>query len=162
MWKNRIRHSRGIRMKPLACEVNWYEGYANKPELRITVDEFPNKEDLRYEEKDHCFFAEKNGYISFFYWEKPERGYGGREFPITMKDKTLKVLTGPWSSRASVMCEHFQPCLDVAIRENYSVFFSGHVTLEFAQEAINLCEEKIELIELEERGETIWVPQRKV
>lgn len=154
-------------MKPVACSVNWYEGYANDPVLQIVVDRIPNAEEFRYDHKDGLWFAEKEGYVRFFSWNGPgnEEGYGNRCFPIKTKDGEEVVLRGPWSSRSGVMNKYFNPqSLDVSVKTEDSpyetLWYSGHVTLLFALEAIKLCEEPIELVVKESHGEYIFVPKK--
>lgn len=154
-------------MRPVACSVNWYEGYSNDPRLQIVVDEKPKFEDLRYEHKgESLWFAHKEGYVSFFSWRGPgnEDGYCGRKYTITLLNGTKKDLLGPWSSRSGVMNQYFIPqCLDVSLKttqDTYSCWCAGAVTLEFALEAIKLCEEPIELVVKESHGEYIFVPKK--
>lgn len=127
-------------MRILKSKVEWNERYLNWPNLEITVDRFPSPESMLYEEHNHIFYAERFGYVSFFYYTAPGDGFGGREFPIQMKDNTFLVLKGPWSSRAScVNTQGFGPCLDVTLYEaeaKYKCGIAGAVTLHFAQRAL--------------------------
>lgn len=155
-------------MKPISCSVDWKKEYSNYPELQIVVDEFPKKEDLRfkYNEKG-LWFAEKDGLVSFFDWNGPknEGGYYGREFSIKLEDNSEIILLGPWSSRSGVMNKYFTPqCLEVNIKTQNNIstcWFSGVVTLEFALEAIKLCEEPVELVVDYKNEEYYFVPKRK-
>ena len=158
-------------MKAIECSVNWYEKYANDPQLRIIVDEMPKHEDLRYKHIDigttELWFAEKEGYVSFYAWKSPKQdeGYGRRHFPIILEDGSMVTLLGPWSSRAGVMNKWFLPqCLDVALKplkDKYDLWYGCSVTLEFALEAIKLCVEPIDLVVRDKHGEYIFVPQLK-
>jgi hypothetical protein len=122
MWKNRDKYAGGAYMKPTKCAVEWYEGFANSPELRIVVDAFPDKKAFKYKQKGSLYFAELEGYVSFFSYSKPDDGYAGRHFPITMKDGTEKTLIGPWSSCAGVMSPVFTPVLDVTMQQENDKF----------------------------------------
>jgi hypothetical protein len=154
-------------MKPVSCSVEWYEGYSNDPRLQIVIDEYPKG--LRYEHKqESLWFAEKDGYVSFYSWKGPgdEEGYCGRCYPITTINGEEVTLRGPWSSRSGVMNKYFTPqCLDVSIKtveKLNSCWCAGAVTLEFALEAIKLCEESIELVVKESHGEYLFVPRKIV
>jgi len=153
-------------MKPVACSVEWYEGYANDPRLQIVVDRIPNAEEFRYEHKGGLWFAEKEGYVRFFSWNGPgnEEGYCGRCYPIKTIEGEETILRGPWSSRSGVMNKYFTTqSLDVSVKtenDEYSCWCAGHVTLLFALEAIKLCEEPIELVVKESHGEYIFVPKK--
>lgn len=168
MWKDRDRRTGSVYMKPISCSVEWYEGYANDPKLQIVVDGKPKFEDLRYEHKGGLWFAEKGGYVSFFSWHGPknEEGYCGRCYPITTVEGEEVLLLGPWSSRSGVMNQYFTPqCLDVSLKtvsDTYSCWCAGATTLEFALEAIKLCEEPIELVVKESHGEYLFVPRKIV
>jgi hypothetical protein len=157
-------------MKPIECSVNWYEKYANDPELQIIVDKLPRQEDLRYKHIDigttELWFAEKEGYVSFYAWNSPkqDKGFYGRHFDITLEDGSMVTLLGPWASRSGVMNKWFLPqCLEVSLKEekNYNgvSWYSCSVTLEFALEAIKLCKEPIDLVVKYKYGEYIFIPQ---
>jgi len=154
-------------MKPISCSVEWYEKWANDPILQIVVDEIPNREDLRYKHKQTLWFAEKDGYVSFFYWEGPNNngGYYGSNYKITLEDESTVTLLGPWSSNSAAVNMQFIPqCLDVSIKtekEKLSCWCSGAVSLEFALEAIKLYEEPIELVVKNTAYGYIFVPQRR-
>jgi hypothetical protein len=127
-------------MRLISAEVEWHEQYLNHPNLVLRVDKLPCPESMIYEERNKIFYAERFGYVSFFYYSTPGDGYGGREFPITMKDGTSRILKGPWSSRAScVNRQGFGPCLDVTLLEGNGSRYgaiAGAVTLHYAQRAL--------------------------
>ena len=155
-------------MKPISCSVEWYEEYSNDPILQIVVDEIPSREDLRYQHKRNLWFAEKDGYVSFFAWAGPgnEGGFYSSKYAIILEDGSTVTLLGPWSSNSAAINKYFIPqCLDVAIKteeDKFSCWCSGAVSLEFALEAIKLCEEPIELIVKNlDYGYYIFVPQRR-
>ena len=154
-------------MKPISCSVEWYEKYANDPILQIVVDEIPSREDLRYQHKRSLWFAEKDGYVSFFCWKGPgdDGGYYGSKYTIILEDGSTVTLLGPWSSNSAAMNRNFIPqCLDVAIKteeDNFSCWCSGAVSLEFALKAIKLCEEPIELAVKNTAYGYFFLPQRR-
>lgn len=139
-------------MEVLKAEINWMEEWANEPGLYLLLKDCPKHEELKYEERNSCFFAEKDGLIEFFHYKQPGDGYAGRHFNITMQDGSHKVLKGPWSSRASVMNKQgFTPCIEAAITENPEVwekgytFYSSAVTVKLAEKALKLINESIHL-----------------
>lgn len=157
-------------MQPIECSINWNYRFERLSELQIVVNEIPNLDDLRYKHIDlgcnELWFAEKEGYVSFFSWASPKQsgGFNGRHFPIILEDGSMITLLGPWASRAGVMNKHFLPqCLDVAIKVHPAIkstcWRKAAVTLEFALEAIKLCKEPIELVVNYDHGEYIFVPQ---
>lgn len=155
-------------MKPIACSVNWYEGYSNDPVLQIVVDKIPADEELIYEKKGvSLWFAEKDGYVRFFSsrGEENGKGYCGRCFQIKTKGGEEVTLRGSWSSRAGLINNYFTPqCLEVLIKTSSNsngCWHSGAVTLLFALKAIKLCEEPIELVAKEFHGEYTFVPMKK-
>ena len=124
-------------MEILDMKVDWREAWDNKPEILLLVNRIPLLESMRFEKKDSLYYAENRGYVAFFSYSSPGRGYGGYCFRITMQDGSSEVLVGPWSSRASVMNEAgFTPCLDVLMTSDPDSWKSGfgftsaHVTLE--------------------------------
>ena len=123
-------------MKVLQTSVDWYPGYANSPQLKVLVDKAPDHSLLRYEKRGGLYFAHLDGYVSFFYYDKPGDGYAGRVFDITLLDGTQVSLKGPWSSRAGcVNNAGFEPCLNVSLTDDPTVwtrgytFFAAAVTL---------------------------------
>jgi len=147
-------------MKILKSRVDPMEGFANDPQLYILVDKMPPLDELVYERKGDCYFAEKDGYVRFFFYAKPGPGYGGREFHIKVKegDKVIeKVLKGPWSSRSGVMNKlGFTPCLEVAITDDPKVFERGHTfyaaaaTVDLVKEALPLVWDLVEKIKFDD------------
>lgn len=134
-------------MKLIKAKVNWGEGYANSPSLDILVDKMPDLNDLRHRRKGNLYYAELDGYVDFFSYTSPDRGFGGRTFNITMENGEKKALHGPWSSRASVMNSvGFGPCIDVGITESPQsyergyTFYSGHVTVNLIENSKHLVE----------------------
>jgi hypothetical protein len=150
-----------IEMKLLKAEVDWMQGWANSPRLIVEVDKTPVH--LRYRKKEvggeTVYFAENEGFVAYFSHDpKNERGYGGREFDITLEDGSDVTIKGPWSSRCGVMNSlGFTPSVEVILVENDSRS-SGAVTVEFAQQAIALINDpRITLVENNKReGEPRW------
>lgn len=133
-------------MKIVDARVNWYVGFMNDPELSILVHGHPEHKDLRYEQRGPLYFAECDGYVSFFaHSGNPEQqeGYCGDHFRLTMKDGTDKVLKGPWSSRSGVMnAAGFTPSREVVLftddlsyLRNYTGF-AAHITEELYLAAV--------------------------
>lgn len=117
-------------MKILDLRVDWYLDYGNDPVFEILVDKIPDRKLLHYENNAWAWFAELDGYVSFFSWRGPanEGGYGGSRFPITMKDGSEKVLLGPWSSGSYAMnaVGDFPQCLCVHMTDDKDVWQRGH------------------------------------
>lgn len=159
-------------MKPLDAKIHWSFEYANQPTLQLLVDKIPDTNDMRYEYKDNCYFAEKDSYVKFFYYERPGNGYGGAKIPIVLKDRASKILIGPWSSGSYAMNKLFRPSLDVHIIDKPDdfnrgyTFIAGHVTLEFASKAVLKYLPDVELIKVydgynEPRDTFQWIPVLK-
>jgi hypothetical protein len=110
-------------MKLIDIEIDWMEAFANHPSIKFIVDkyEYPN---YIYEEKQGLYYAETDGFASFFSYTAPGEGFAGRHFDITMKDGSKKTLIGPWSSRAGCLNKiGFGPVIEGSIQ--YSEY--GHV-----------------------------------
>lgn len=135
-------------MKLVRMKIDRYEGYANRPAFILTAENVPGADELRYEVRDGCYFAEKNGLVRFYYYTKPGDGFGGSKFLITMTDGTEKELIGPWSSRAGVMNgQGFKPCLEVVLNG-----FASAVTVEWLESQGIPCKA------IDSHGETIYEP----
>jgi len=130
-------------MNVLAAKVNWCEQYDNNPNLELLVDAFPDHSLLRYEKRGSLYCTELDGYVSFYAYSRPDNGFGGRVFPITMVDGSKVDLKGPWSSRAGCMNDAgFKKCVDVSFIDDRAAydrgytFYAGHATLELCQGAV--------------------------
>lgn len=112
--------------------------------LQILVDRIPKLEELRFSCKDGCYFAEKDGYVEFYYWSGKgnDGGFYGREFPIIMEDGKKVVLKGAWSSRSSIMNKFFKQSIEISITENKNnfergyTFFGRAITVELAKDVV--------------------------
>lgn len=155
-------------MEVLDAKVNWYLGYANDPELELLVDRFPGLEEFEFEQRDDCWFAEKDEAVYFLHHsgkDENEGGFYGAEFRLRTKTGEVKALLGPWSSRAGVMNKvGFTPCLDVSYTDEVEAFkrgyfTGGHVTLHLALHVIKRFLPGIHLARIEEEdGEVRYVP----
>lgn len=147
-------------MNIIKSKVNWNESFQNYPDLELEVENVPDIKTMRYEERNGIYYAEREGYVSYFYYKNPDNGFGGREFPITMKDGTEKVLKGPWSSRAAcVNNQGFGPIVDVVIQYNQYHRIACAVTLRIAQKAIKMLPYKVFLIPyVTNSGEVVFTP----
>lgn len=132
-------------MKILAAKVRTYSEFDNLPTLEVLVDKIPDNDSLVYEQKGNSYFAEKDGYVNFFYYSRPDEGYGGRVFTINTKGG-LKDLHGPWSSNSEAMYqEGFQRSVNVSITDDPKAFErgytfnAGYLTLEKFVEACNVA-----------------------
>jgi len=133
-------------MRALACDVDWSEGWANNPRLKLLVDKLPPRSELRYECKDGLYYAELDGYVSFIYKADPsvpDKGFGGAKRTLILKDGTELSFAGGWSSRAGVANRlGFKECVDVAITDDPKNWEKGYaslavaVTYEFALNAV--------------------------
>lgn len=125
--------------------LDWMEGWHNATGIHLLMDgsEMPAISDLRYEETKlsattGVVFAEKDGYVNYFFYNSDQSGYAGRVFKLKMKDGTEKILKGPWSSRAGVMnAMGFTPCVDVTIEVSRNTLFSCSVTLDFLNKILH-------------------------
>ena len=117
----------------------------NSHNLQILVDYIPKTEEMRFEHKKGCYFAENRGYVKFYYWSGKgnDGGFYGKEFDIIMKDGKKVTLKGAWSSRSGVMNTLFRPhCIEVGIIDNQKwferghAFYSGAITIDLAKRAL--------------------------
>lgn len=134
-----------IMMKVTKVECDWWFGFEAYPvHLKFRVDAIPDPTSLVYKKKEDLYFAEKEGYVSFFYSNpKNPTGYGGRVFLLKMEDGTTRCLKGPWSSNPGTMERAgFPPSIDCTLVTNFHcgedgvqpIHYSGNVTVAFAKE----------------------------
>jgi hypothetical protein len=141
-------------MKLIDVKIDWMIGWSNDPRLLMFVEDLPKASDLRYEKNGDLYFAEKDGFVSFFAWAgKPSQGFGGREIPITMKDESVVILQGPWSSNCGVMNDiGFTPSMEVSYTNDQKawngdgIFYAGAMTVEFCSDALKTIGEKIDAV----------------
>lgn len=141
--------------------IDWMEGYANDPEIKVLVDEIPK--DFIYEKRGSLYFAEKEGCVRFFYYERPDRGYGGTKFELKMEDGSTVILKGPWSSNSMTMNgAGFNPSIEVAMTEEVEVFkrgytfYAGAMTVEKVREGFKKFLPSVELRPVTKDGEPCY------
>jgi hypothetical protein len=135
-------------MNVLDSKIYHNKQYANPPTLQILVDGYPATKDMVFQSKPlnggTAYFAEKNGYVSFFHHDpRLETGYGGSIFTLTLETGETVNIKGPWSSRPSVMGPLFGiDCMDASLildRDSFNrgfTFSAGHITIELAKTII--------------------------
>jgi len=155
-------------MKIIAAKIRWNNEWDNDPNLELLVDAFPDYSLLRYEKRGSLYYAELDGYVSFYAYSGPGDGFGGRTFPITIIDGTQVNLKGPWSSRAGCMNNAgFKKCVDVSFiddRASYDrgyTFYGGHATLEICQKAIDEFLPEVILVCPKKETEEVYHPYLK-
>lgn len=128
-------------MKVLKAKIDWMLKWSNSPTLQILVDKIPT--DLEYEQHGSCYFAEKEGYVNYYSYTRPDEGFGGRKFELKMKDGSVKTLIGPWSGNSAfAAASGFTPCMECSIIDNpvdYErgyTFYAGNITIELAKQVI--------------------------
>jgi len=90
--------------------IDLHTGYGNKPTFIVQVDELPNRNDVLFEKRvtedgNGLYFGyTEDGYVRFYSYREPGRGYSGATFSIMMREDGKEIdLVGPWASRAGVM-----------------------------------------------------------
>lgn len=155
-------------MRPLKCNVRWNEHSLNAAGLEILVDEIPAGPFI-YELFDvggkTLWLAERDGLVRFYVETDDKRGFGGSEFEIQTRTGPY-TLVGPWSSRAGVMNLFFETqSLEVSLTADpkgfeEGVFYSAHVTLAKAREALSLLQEPVRLRRVTKwEGEVYYEPE---
>lgn len=155
-------------MKILNARIRWNLEWANDPDLEVLVDRFPSQDEFEFEQKGRCWFAEKDGAVSFFSHsgeDVNEKGFYSSTFKLRMKDGSIKTLRGPWSSRSGVMNKQgFTPSVEVRIFEDEESFnrgytaFAGHITLKLAQKVIKKFLPNVYLVRIEDETDIYYVP----
>jgi len=117
----------------LDARIKWNEGLGNEPDLEVLVTRIPSLAEMRFEEpRKLCYYAEQDGFVTYFCDNPHNRqGYGGSVFELVMKQDGRKVaLTGPWSSRASVMnMLGFTPCTEAYMTDRPEDWKKGYVSI---------------------------------
>lgn len=154
-------------MKVLNISVDWHVGWANNPTIKLLVDKIPHHDELRYSREGGIWYAELDGYVSFYSWQGPgnEGGFGGREFKIKTTSGRGITLKGPWSSRAGdVNREGFGPCLDVSMTDKMDAWERGYTfnaasaTKKVVQEALKKHLPEVVLLKVEDHGDIRYDP----
>ena len=103
--------------------------FKNDWELKIVIPKelwelYEGRSNMKYEQRGSMYFAqdERTGRVSYFFYEKPGRGFGGYTYNLPMKDGTTSILHGPWSSNSHAMNRAgFEPSKEVNIRGRYNM-----------------------------------------
>lgn len=135
-------------MKALRVTINWNWGVGNPPSLYALVDQLPKG--LRYRFKQSgkglyhgLYFAEEEGYVSFYSYRGPAGGFGGRRFVLTLENGEECTLIGPWSgSCAGMNAAGFTPSMPVLLTDKPeawrvgSALYGCQATVEWAEKVI--------------------------
>jgi hypothetical protein len=158
-------------MKILDVQPDWSIGYANDPSFLVTVDRIPPAEELRYQQQGPRYWAEQDGYVSFFHYDGPGKGYGGRAFDLTLKDGSNVTLKGPWSSRTGEMNQYFPHATEVSIKDLSSpyknLWFSGAMLVSTLKPALAHFRPDLEIRQVADknrpymRDEIVYAPAFK-
>lgn len=90
-------------MKALELKIDWMHGWSNPPGVKMVVDDIPSRSEMRFKREGDLYWAEKDGLVRQFTWGGGEqRGFGGRDIPITLENGEQVVLKGPWSGSATL------------------------------------------------------------
>jgi len=131
---------------PLVTEARIYRDRNDWWEMEITTSE-PLDENLRYifvpGTNTGCFIGTDptESVIDCFMHSgllRNERGYGGREFHLRMKDGTERTIRGPWSGRPGVWMQYGAPdCMQVSYNLQDGDFHQITLSVEFLRAIIN-------------------------
>jgi hypothetical protein len=148
-------------MKVLETGVEWYEGYANDPKLKITVDKWPEDEDFEFkvlnrEGSDLYWAQHSSGAVRFYCHNRSnEHGYAGSVFELKMDDGTTRKIRGPWSSRSGVMNNYFPHSVEVHVHEKSTGYnLACHMTIELAYEVA--ADAGVQLLKEYRRGDIVY------
>lgn len=91
--------------------IDWMDGFGNDPRIFVALTERPKFEEYRKypcqngTEAGHLYVSQDHNLRDFFYWAKPDDGFGGWDRLVHIDDGSVERLIGGWSSRASVASE---------------------------------------------------------
>ncbi len=124
-------------MKINSVTMEWNYKYDNPPVPIVHVDRIVTLDEYRFTKNGNLYFAENDGFVEFFYYDKPGHGYGGKEFVINMLDGSQEILKGPWSSRGSVMnMMGFVPCMQCIYTTDTHRMY-GYICMEVLNDYLN-------------------------
>jgi hypothetical protein len=104
---------------------------------------------MRFDQRDQFYFAERDGFCTFFSYSNGGNngGFCGAHFEITMRDGEKRVLEGPWSSNSAVLNEHgFGPCMEAWFTTDAKAFaegpgyFSGSILVSLLRDAARVID----------------------
>jgi len=114
-------------MKILDMKINWNYKCSNKPRIQVLVDEIPKIDDMLFSVNGNLYYSEIDGYVRFFYYNRPGDGYSGQIYHLRLDNGKQIDLVGPWSSRASVMNDvGFAHCTEVSLTTEPETMIKGH------------------------------------
>lgn len=147
-------------MKVLNAEVKTWGATWQPHHLNILVDKIPEWNSLVYDVLRHddgsaSYFHNESGYVSFFHHNpRDERGFGGREWTVKLRDGSTDTVKGPWSSNAAQMERLFGVlAVGVSLTDEPEVFkrghtfYAAHVTEEIARTALAFAGTEWQLVQ---------------
>lgn len=156
-------------MKVTQCQVDWDRGRLNAPEIQVCVDSVPD--DLVYEptkvKHGVLWFAESEGYASFYLDNDINDGFGGAVIKIRTRHGDHK-LVGPWSSRGGFVNTHLgKKVVPVALTTDPKVmdrgwtFRAAYLTAEKAREALALVPDAELVRRTTNYGEVVYEAKKR-
>lgn len=162
-------------MKLLDMRIDYMEGYANAPRVKLLVDEIPDMSDAIYTHHNNLYCAHKEGLVRFFFYRGPGKGFAGRVFRIRVaRGRTPleqqvarhagqyyeKDLVGPWSSNTGVINYYAHMltvpcCVEASITDSREVwtrdhtFIGGYVSLGWLRSHLHMYPE-LRMIRIDE------------
>jgi hypothetical protein len=94
--------------KIIDVDVDMMEQFnAASPQIIVLFDK-DDFFDIKYQERENVYLGILEDRASFYYYEKPGSGFGGRRIEVEMVDGSKRVLIGPWSGNSDSV-NHFFP-----------------------------------------------------
>lgn len=131
------------------ARIDWMKGWANTPELRVTVDRMPRMDNVRFKTfqdgRSTTYWACDGDFVTFFtHVPGNQTGYGGAMFRGQLEDGTIFNVKGPWSDNALAVNGDFPPSHNVAYYQEEDEFpemgFAAHLKMSTALRLIKECD----------------------
>lgn len=109
--------------------------------LALLVDKIPQTDELVFQRRNDLYFAEKDGYVEFYYYNKLDTA-GAFHKTIKLKNGKIVKLNGAWSSRCGIMNKYFPHTIQVLITEIGDEFtnnpiLGAYITVKLARQILN-------------------------
>ena len=133
-------------MRIISAKIDWMKGYGNLPELKVTVDLMPRRENLAFKTRGNgdgstTYWATEGDFVTFFtHVPGDQTGFGGHTFKVNLEDGSTVDVKGPWSDNAMNVNAYFPPSHNCAYYETEGRYpdlgFAAHISMTKAIELI--------------------------
>lgn len=112
-------------MKLLKGRVDWLPGNVDRPYLYLLVDDVPEVEDMRFIQRQHFYYGERDGFCRFFSARAVDFRDDTAAILVKMQDGTMRAIQPGHEPVAYINENDLGPCMEVRYTRSERVWREG-------------------------------------